>query len=80
MIALIERAGFKNADECFGKVRTLGIPKISRGDELIWSAKGDPEPEQTEEEKAVAKRFNSLTTLILRKFAELYPSYTRVRL
>lgn len=45
-----------------------------KSDELIWSAKGDPEPEQTEEENKVAKRFNSLMTLILRKFAESYPS------
>jgi hypothetical protein len=52
---------------------TTDIPKIPRGNELLWSAEGDVEPELTEEQKESNKRITEVFYLVWDSIHELYP-------
>jgi hypothetical protein len=71
---IVRRCGFKNLEEAFEIDESrINIPRIKRGNELMWSAKGDPEPEVSDEDQIFNSKINELARIIIDKLYELYP-------
>lgn len=72
--AIIERSGFRNEQEAFGKEILLPkIPRIKRGNELVWSSLGDPEEPIRPEIQPLIKKLQPLTSLVMQKILDFYP-------
>jgi len=61
--------------EVFGEfwIPTPDVPKITRGNELLWSSEGDVELELTEEQKESNKGITEVFYLVWDNIQELYP-------
>lgn len=72
---IIERGNFKNQQEAYGKViQITDIPRMKRGNELMWSSLGDPEPQLTDKEMELLKKLTRVTKAVLRKMDQYYPN------
>jgi hypothetical protein len=68
---IARRCGFKNLEEAFDIDESrINIPRIKRGNELMWSGKGDPEPEVSDEDQMFNSKINELAHIIIDKLYE----------
>ena len=75
-LTLARRCGFKDMYEAFDIDETTlvkNIPKIERGNELLWHEIGDPEPEVTPEDKIMYNKMYKVVSMILTNLKNLYP-------
>lgn len=71
---IIGECGFNNELEAFGKqVEIPEIPRIKRGNEIVWSHIADPQEPITEEVPDIVKKLHRLTKIVLQKTQEFYP-------
>jgi hypothetical protein len=71
---IIGECGFNNELEAFGKeVEIPEIPRIKRGNEIVWSHIADPQEPITEEVPDIVKKLHRLTKIVLQKIQEFYP-------
>ena len=49
------------------------VPRIARGNEMLWSELGDPKPQRTDKQKKAARVFNEVVLEVWDAVEELYP-------
>ena len=67
-------SGFgNNEQEAFGNILNLEIPRMPRGNELLWDPRGDPMPKTPEGFDEVNERLDYLLGITFTELHKLYP-------